>query len=167
MRNMKSWPLPLSLVRDETDSVYLSYLPFSGCPKKKKKKDPTELSPSQFLLSRTICLPPLCSSPWLALTHWSASGGRTEGLCYGFVRGDGKERRNEEGRDGKKGKGWSRRRGGTCNPNAKEKSQRWTELQPVIIIHCGVNLYMFICYLYLFFINIFKVGIKVCFSVDL
>lgn len=51
---------------DETGSVHLSHLPFFSCPWKRPKCTPS-LSLS------------LCSSPWLALTHWSASGWKNRG----------------------------------------------------------------------------------------
>lgn len=84
--------------RDETDSVHLSHLPlfFSSVA---PEKGPTEPSPSQFL--SPAFLPSLCSSPWLALTHWSASGWKNRGtllwVCYRRWR-EG-ERRYKEGRD--------------------------------------------------------------------
>lgn len=80
---------------DETGSVHLSHLPFFSCPW--KRPDSTlslSLSPC---LSPTISVSPSLSVPlpgWLWHTG-QPQGGRTEGLCYGFVRGDGKKERGE------------------------------------------------------------------------
>lgn len=104
--------------QDETDSLHLSHLSFFPffffwiAPE--KRPDWTLSVPLCSPLCRYLCVcPSLCSSPWLALTHWSASGWKNRGtplwVCYRRWReGD---RRNEKGGDRKRERGGGREEG--------------------------------------------------------
>lgn len=117
MRGMKSLASPAFFFHQMKQALHICLIfLFLVAP----EKGPTEPSLSPFLYT---CL---CSSPWLALTHWSASGWKNRRTLLWVCQRRWKEgeRRNEEGREReRRGGGGS---GGGGGGGGIEEGEGWS-----------------------------------------
>lgn len=111
-----------------------------------KRPDWTLSIPLCSPLCRYLCIcPSLCSSPWLALTHWSASGWKNRGtplwVCYRRWReGDrrnGKGETEERKRGRQRGRGLVKERNGTDAAEQKvDPGKDVMRKKPKILLVC-------------------------------